>query len=509
MVRVQESQADIDLINFELRESLDQLRLQLDSLRGDLTDSRLVPFSLIADRFATPLQTLNQRYKKSVELVVTGKDTLIDQVVLEQLQTPLTHLFRNAFDHGIEPSEERLALDKSPTAQISLSAAVQGNQLIITVQDDGRGIDSQKVHQRAVQMGLCHTKVSELTRKQILDFLFFPGFSTAAKLTDLSGRGVGLDIVKLQVERLHGLVQIESVLGQGTKFSVTIPLTLSILPLLLCRCQQRTLAIPSINVLEIQSLSELYNSTVPSGITWHNRPVSLFPLIQLLPYRQDNLSSSSPLEQQLGIVLDVNGEPIVVTVDSLLVERELVLKPFDSTIPVPAYITGCTVLGSGEVVPVLSPNHFGELIGHQKQPIATSSQTSISNESQSKSGHGTPAILIVDDSIAVRRMLDRVLTQTGYQVVQCRDGKEALEELNRPGEHFDCVICDIEMPRLDGFGLLKEIRAHTRWHSLPVAILTSRENDRHRRKAMSLGATDYFTKPFSPEKLLRAILDML
>ncbi len=516
MAQVQENRADFELIGSELQETLDHMRQQLDSLRGDLTQSRLVPFSLLTDRFVTPLQTLNQQYQKSVELIVEGQETLIDQVIIEQLQTPLTHLLRNAFDHGIETYEERQALGKSSNAKIKLSAIVQGNQVVIGVADDGRGIDTQKVYQRAVQMGLCSSGTqTKLTREQILEFLFAPGFSTAQTVTTLSGRGVGLDAVKLHVARLRGGVRVETALGQGTRFTIAIPLTLSILPLLLCRCQQRTLAIPSVNILEITDLSEF--SIQAGSIVWHNSTVPLFPLIQLLPYRQPAaiakrmpgglLAPSPKFDSQLGIVLDVNGKPVVVAVDSLLGERELVLKPFDSTVQVPTYIAGCTVLGTGEVVPVLYPNHFGELIA-QASLASHAESASLVAQGQSEV-ELEPTILVVDDSIAVRRMLDRVLSQSGYQVVQCRDGIEALEMLNKTVKHASLIICDIDMPRLDGLGLLKEIRSHPRWHSLPVVMLTSRENNLHRQKAMSLGATTYFTKPFRPAELLKCLSQLL
>jgi chemotaxis protein histidine kinase CheA/ActR/RegA family two-component response regulator len=504
MVRVQETKSDIELIARDFQGGLDRLRQQLDGLRGDLTESRLVPFKFLAQRFVAPLQTLSQRHHKSVELEIANQETLIDQVILEQLQTPLTHLVRNAFDHGIEPPQERLELGKPKTAQITLTSHIQGNQVIITIADNGRGINSKKVLQRAIEMGLHSPDVAEPTKEQILQFLFMPGFSTTTAVTDLSGRGVGLDVVRQQIERLRGTVTVATQVGQGTQFTITIPLTLSILPLLLCRCQQRTLAIPSVNILEIIALAEFCNySPELETIIWHDRSVPIFCLTKILPYtRADSLLGAEQFNQHLGIVLDVGGQPVVVAINSLLGERELVLKPFDATIKVPPYIAGCTVLGTGEVVTVLSPNYFGELID-RAQPLPL---PKVEFKPVVKAG---ATILIVDDSVAVRRLLDQVLNKSGYQVVQCRDGKEAVETLNQPGEVYDLVISDIEMPRMDGFTLLREIRTSKNWHNLPVAMLTSRENDQHRKKAKDLGANAYFTKPFAPEKLLSAIASLL
>lgn len=331
-----------------------------------------------------------------------------------------------------------------------------------------------------------------------------PGFSTADAVTDLSGRGVGLDVVRLQIERLRGNVQVATQLGQGTRFTITIPLTLSILPLLLCRCQQRTLAIPSVNILEIIALAEFCDySSQPETIMWHDRSVPIFCLTKILPYtRADNISAAEQFNQHLGIVLDVGGQLVVFAINSLLGERELVLKPFDATVNVPSYIAGCTVLGTGEVVTVLAPNYLSELID-RKQPLL------VSPPAFKPSYSAKATILIVDDSVAVRKLLDRVLSKSGYQVVQCRDGKEALEALKQPGESYSLVISDIEMPRMDGFTLLREIRAVKNWQNLPIAMLTSRENDQHRQKAKDLGANAYFTKPFASDKLLKAIATLL
>jgi chemotaxis protein histidine kinase CheA/CheY-like chemotaxis protein len=524
MAQVRESRYDVGLIAGELKETLDLLRASLNSLHEDLTESRLVPFGLQADRFKASLLSLNQQYNKQVELLVEGKDTLVEQAVLEQLQAPLTHLFRNAFDHGIELPSERQVLGKPKVGRITLSAAVSGNHAVISIADDGRGIDPQKVYQRAVGMGLIESHNSqgsveslELSQGEILQFLFAPGFSTAARVSDLSGRGVGLDIVRHQIGRLRGEVRVETALGEGTKFTISIPLTQSVLPLLVCRCGQQTLAIPSVNVLEVISLSEA-SHTAAGSVLWRDELVPVFPLLQLLPYKRADIVPATPaLYPPVGIVADVSGEPVVLAADALLLQRELVLKPFDGTVPVPAYVAGCTVLATGEVVPVLSPNHFGKLIvgrgvATQKSEVKNGKSEFIHpagniSDPTSLPSDPTPLILIVDDSIAVRRSLELLLSRAGFAVVQCGDGKEALQELHYSGRRFDLVISDIEMPRMDGFGLLAEIRAHPGTSQLPVVIVTTRESAG--RHACTVGATAYFTKPFAPAQLLDAIVQLL
>jgi type IV pili sensor histidine kinase/response regulator len=489
MGKIQESRIDLDLLAYELETSLDELRLQLNSLRGDLTNSRFVPFRSLTAQFATSLASLNQKYHKSVTLKVEGEDVLIDRLILEQLQTPLTHLFRNAFDHGIESTEQRLSNHKSAHGQITFLASIEGNRVIIGIADDGGGIDLNKVYQKAVAKGLCQTSIDRLSPSQILEFLFAPGFSTADKVTQLSGRGVGLDVVHLAIERLQGSIDIETTLGVGTCFTISIPVSLSIIPLLLCRIQQRTIAIPSIKVLEIISIADLVETT---EIFWRDRLIPLYSLLKILPYTESDYTESSA---PLALVLDVAGVPIAFTIDRLIEEKELVVKPFDNTVKIPNYAIGCTILGTGEVVMVISPNQLSPLLVCNL--IAT-----IAQEHNLAINKQVISILIVDDSIAVRRILDSCLRQSGYQVTQCKDGREALTTLDR-NHNFDLVISDIEMPNLDGFGLLQEIRS--RWQNLPVAMLTSRHNQLHRQRAADLGANAYFHKPFNPNQLLQAI----
>ena len=492
MVRVQENRADIDIIARDFQETLEDLRNFLDTLRTDITNSRLIPFKTYAQRFNIPLQNLNERYHKSVQLVLEGEDTLVDQVILEQLQTPLTHLFRNAFDHGIEPTEERVTVDKSPIATIQFKARLQGNRIRIDISDDGRGISLEKVFEKAKAQGLTKRESpQELTREQILEFLFLPNFSTAKTVSDLSGRGVGLDVVRMQVERLNGTVNIDSTVGQGTTFTLSIPLTLSILPFLLCRAQQQTLAIPASKILAVVSLKEMSDHQT---MIWHQQQLPVYSLLQLLPY-PDPIPPSG--HEPIGLVLNVNETLIIVGIDGLQGERELVVKPFDRTIPVPPYVAGCTVLGTGEVVPVVDPDYWGDLLS------SVQSKTTPPHTAHQKDKD--PIILVIDDSVAVRRNLESLLTKSGYDVISCRDGKEATATLDQPGQEINVVISDIEMPRLDGFGVLQAIRSHSRWHSLPVIMLTSRDHERHRQKAFSLGATDYIGKPFSPQKLLATV----
>ncbi|MCT7951365.1 response regulator [Ancylothrix sp. C2] len=566
VVQIYESRADMDLLASEIQETLDRLHNSLQNLNENLTQSRLVNFGLLTDRFQASLQNLNQQYDKTVELVVKGKDLLIDQALLQQLHTPLTHLFRNAFDHGIETTSQRVEARKPKIAKIFLSAQISANYLTISLEDDGRGIDTEAIYRRAKEINLIapNTPLEQFKDEEILEFLFTPGFSTATTKSDLSGRGFGLDIVRYQIARMRGTFQVETRSGVGTKFTINVPFKLRIVKLLLCRCGSRTLAIPCLNILGIIDLSEKPLPAPPNNslggikpasyVVWNEENIRAYALIDLLPYGRAGGRETSPTHPTVGLVLEVSSEPIIVAVDAILQERELVIKSFDETVPVPAYLAGCTVLGSGEIVPVISPHELNEKItlsqantntafaspypesnsepanlrqeeNHPASPATIEAETQAETlEEREIDGEALrvpycplpaaffpskPAILIADDSIAVRRALDQLLSGAGYQVTQCNDGKAALEELKRSASAFDLVISDLEMPRMNGLELLANLRAHPNTRNLPVAILSSRDSEQCRQRAASCGVTAYFTKPWEPASLLDQIAALL
>ncbi|WAS05733.1 response regulator [Gloeomargaritales cyanobacterium VI4D9] len=490
LLRTQEIRSDLELTLRELGEELTQVRQELDRLYQQITQSRLVPFRNLAQGFLPQLRRLNQQYHKQVELKLTGEDVLVDQVLLERLRTPLTHLINNAFDHGIESPAERTTLGKPTTATIHLRAETQENQVVVTLQDDGRGIDLQRVYQRAVQLGWCTRPWGQMRREEILNFIFRPGFSTAASVSDLSGRGVGLDIVRTQIQQLRGVIQVDTQPGQGTTFTLRLPRGLTLLPLLLCRSRQRTLGIPATGVLDILS--------VPPGtktLTWRGQELPVVSLVECLPYRRP----TSPEPEPVGLVLG-QTQPAVYTVSQLVGERQLILKALDETVPLPPYLAGCTILGTGEVVPVLIPGELAPLVSQTAAPSPPVPATPTDD---------TPWILVAEDSVATRQLLERLLQRSGYQVHSSRDGQEAWEWLSQESRHVKLVISDIEMPRLNGFGLLQRIRTHDHHYAVPVIMLTSRTGDRHRQKALSLGASHYLVKPIVPGELLSVVAELL
>jgi chemotaxis protein histidine kinase CheA len=500
MLQIQETRTDLELVNQEITEDLEQVEKNLATLYTKVTESRLVPFRILAQRFIPQIQTLNRRYQKSVHLEIQGQETLVDQVLLEQLQTPLTHLLNNAFDHGIESSQERQQNHKSETAKIVLEAKVDHNQLIIKIQDDGRGINLEKVYQRAQERGICPSdrEFNQFSSAEIINWIFQPDFSTASQVTDLSGRGIGLDIVRTQVRKLRGNLQVHTQWGQGTTFTIKLPLNLSLMSLLLTQVQNRIIAIPSNSVKETILYPELdWTSSEKSAINWHQKTVSVVSLASLLPCPRSPLVSVQP---KIAIVLETALGELAILVDSLLGEDQLIVKPFDDTIPIPSYLAGCTILGTGEVSPVILPQGLEIKSAVATIPVSAPSPTLTSQ---------TSTILVAEDSVATRRMLEKILSAVGYQVIVCRDGQEALDVLDQHQTRIDLVLSDIEMPRVNGFELLQNIRSHPVWEKIPVVMATSRTGDRHRQQAMDLGATGYLGKPIQPQELLEKVESLL
>ena len=520
LLRVRETRYDIDLSYRDFGEEIQYLRQDLDRLYAELTQSRLVPFKTIASRFLPQLKRLCQRHQKQIELIIEGEDVLIDQVILEQLQTPLNHLLVNAFDHGIEMPEVRRKLGKSETAIITLRASLSGNQVIICLQDDGDGINLNNVYQRAVEKKICPSEIpiSKIPRQEILNFIFQPHFSTRNTVTDMSGRGMGLDIVRSQINRLRGNIQVDTSQGQGTTFTIRLPLGLSLVNLLICTINENSIAIPANDVIDIFSYNEelVQQKHNFSEITWRKKLIPLLYLKQALTYSQPNNESRSG---KVCLVINQGIKPISIVIDSIVEERQLIIKSFDNSVAIPSYLMGCTVLGTGQVIPVLSPDNLQNLLKEsvekyiRQKSKSTNTNTNININTNTNTNNFyrqadrslVKTVLIAEDSIATRNMLEMVLKQLDFEVVSCRDGQEAIDMLTRLQDKITMVISDIEMPRVNGFNLLQTIRTHDRWYAMPVVMLTSRTGDRHRQKAISLGANQYLSKPIVVNELIECL----
>jgi chemotaxis family two-component system sensor histidine kinase/response regulator PixL len=454
---------------------------------------------------------------------------LVDRLALEKLNDPLMHLLRNAFDHGIESPAERLAAGKPETGTIEIHAHHQGNQTIIEIRDDGGGLNPEKILQRALERGLVTPEEApRLTPDQIQNLIFEPNFSTADQVSELSGRGVGLDVVRQQLQALKGNIVVTSRPGRGSTFSLRLPLTLTIAKLLVCLVGQdatalTAIAIPSDSVAEllVPMPDQLKTSGGQRFLYWQNLTIPIYPLHQLLPYqcpvseRQGSkllTAVPQPDDWHLPLVLLRLGDQYyALEVHRLVTEQELVIKPFSSILQAPSYLYGSTILADGTLIPVVNGALLLEWHWHQgNDNLAAVPDLALDGDLGDRPWESsqTATILVVDDSAALRRTLAFTLEKSGYRVLQAKDGQEALKTLGQTND-IKLIICDVEMPNLNGFEFLGQRRRHPDMLQIPVAMLTSRGSDKHRQLAMTLGANAYFTKPYIEQQFLLAVKDLL
>ncbi|MBE9095969.1 hybrid sensor histidine kinase/response regulator, partial [Tychonema sp. LEGE 07203] len=504
---ISQSATKLDILAMKFERSTDQLRRITEQLRSRVMQLRVVSFSRAVDHLPRALRDMCLTYDKDVNLLLLGRDTKIDESLLDALRDPLVHLVRNAFDHGIEMPEVRQAAGKPASGQIEIAARHQGGQTIITVADDGKGIDPEIIRRKVVNKGLAtEEQAQEFSIAELYDFLFWPGFSTAEGVSDLSGRGVGLDVVRTNLRTVRGTVKVDSRLGKGTSFIIKLPLLLSITDALMVKTDRNKIAVPLDAVEEILHIkaSEVHTAGNQPMLWWREEFIRLVRMQDLLEYSVlgPDAPSPDPLTQDHipVLVLASSEGMLAVAVERLIGQQEIVVKPLPPPLSKPRGVLGSTILGDGKVVTILDVD---DLVG---QPSAVNSSIApVSGKlSPVPSLSQSPQILIVDDSYTIRQLLSMMLSRARYRVVQAKDGLDALEKLQN-GLDCSLAIVDIEMPRMDGFELLRSMRSTQRFAKIPVAMLTSRSGEKHRQMAMELGANQYFTKPYSEAQLLEAI----
>ncbi|MBD2016054.1 hybrid sensor histidine kinase/response regulator [Microcoleus sp. FACHB-53] len=530
MVQLEEAVDDVSLFAKQSNRTLEQQRQMLTQLRDELMWARMLPLSEVLNRFPRVLRDLSTKYHKLVSLNLSGMGVLVDKGALEKLYDPLLHLLRNAFDHGIESPEIRRQQGKPEQGKIEIRAYHQGSQTIIEVKDDGKGLDTEGIGRRAIELGLLSAEqLATTSNNHLFELVFEPGFSTAKQVSELSGRGVGLDVVRSQMRSLKGSITVSSLPGVGTTFTLHLPLTLTIAKLLVCLIGSTAIALPSDSVEEIvvPKADQVKTTGEQRFLRWRDQIVPAYRLADILDYAcplpesspsQALVSVPSPADWALPmLVLRQEQQVLALEIDRLVTEQELVIKPFGSAIAPPSFTYGCTILGDGSLIPVIDGTVLlDQLLGHNttatrintgSKPITLSVHENSSN-SQTKTGITTPhapTVLVVDDAAALRRTLALTLERAGCRVLQARDGREALEQLRQRSSPVNLVVCDIEMPNMNGFEFLGQRRQDPQLSKIPVVMLTSRSNDKHRWLAMRLGATAYFTKPYLEQEFLVAI----
>ena len=503
----QETTRDLQTISHELTALLPQLQAALgqqerttSNLHERLLNIRLVPFGSLKNRLLRVVRTASRKQNKMVQCELAGDNVMLDKTILDQLFEPLLHLLRNAVDHGVETVAEREAAGKPAIAQIQITVRQEANQLAITIADDGRGIDPELVRRRAVQKEFhAAAEAAALDDRELYRLLFQPGFSTRDQITEMSGRGMGLDIVKAYVDRLRGHVQVSSAVGQGSQFLIRIPLTLAVSQAMLVMAGQERFAIPLADIVRVVPLApgqlgQNGHRATAVAIDGHEYPlVILAHALQLPPTANPTPPSAAAL------LIHVNGIDHLLVVDRLLRTQEVVIKSLGNHLRRVRGVLGATMLAEGELVLMLNT---AELVAQ------ADAQPFVAPAAPRRLARRQMQVLIVDDSVSVRRMNEQMALNAGWEPVVARDGQAALELVESGQCQPDIALLDIEMPHLDGYGLTQALRALPAYAELPIVIISARSGPQHREKALASGATAFLLKPYR-EHELRALVEEL
>ncbi|MGH8806929.1 MAG: hybrid sensor histidine kinase/response regulator, partial [Noviherbaspirillum sp.] len=432
------------------------------------------------------------------------------------------HLLRNAIVHGIESREERRAAGKNETGELLVEIRQEGNEVVIHFSDDGQGLNLDRIRDKAQRTGLLAND-AEVSDDDVRDLIFHPGFSTAEEITELAGRGVGMDVVRSEAAALGGRVATKSEPGKGTHFTIHLPLTLAVTQVVLLSTGGRTYAVPSVLVEQVQqlktnALAAAYND---GAVVWQGQRVPIHYLSSLLGDH-----AASPVSQHYSplMILKSGNDRVAVHVDEIVGNREVVVKNIGPQLARMIGIAGATVLGSGDIVLILNPVPLAQRAAHDtlRAPRLASADAlpptgavaeiatqdpSMPNVEPVQGLRTQKIVMVVDDSLTVRRVTQRLLTREGYQVVLAKDGVDALEHLQslKP----DVMLVDIEMPRMDGFDLTRNVRDDERTRNIPIIMITSRTAAKHRNYAMELGVNEYLGKPYQEEQLLNLVASFI
>ena len=488
---------------------------QARELQRDLLRTRMVEFEGISERLYAVVRQASKESGKQVTLDITGGSIEMDRGVLDRMTPAFEHLLRNAIVHGIETGAQRTALGKPAAGRITIDLKHEGNDVSVQVRDDGRGLDMNAIRAKAVAAGLLQEE-EFLSEEDAAGMIFRPGFSTAQQVTELAGRGIGMDVVRAEVQALGGRIETSAGVGQGTAFTLVLPLTTAVTQVLMLRVGELCIGVPA-NVVEIvrrtpsQEVEQCYSS---ASFTLGEESLPFYWLGALL---QSSRASAEPVgKSRPVVVLRSAAQRIAVHVDEVLGNQEVVVKNLGPQLSRLPGLAGMSVLASGAVVLIYNPVALSTVYGDQlRQAAQAEPQASIASAGAGQASGGqlpaaaavqqVPLVLVVDDSITVRRVTQRLLQREGYRVAMAADGLQALERLQE--ERPAVVLSDIEMPRMDGFDLVRNIRADEALADLPVIMITSRIASKHREHAAELGVNHYLGKPYSEEELLSLVRD--
>lgn len=483
----------------------ENLLLQLSRTQTELQDglmnSRMVPFSRLTPRLQRIVRQISAELGKNVELSVINADDEMDRTILERITSPLEHMLRNAMDHGIELPDERAAMGKSRTGHIVLEVVREGSEVLIHLTDDGAGINVDAVRKKAISQGLIDANDTTLTDLDIMQYIFNAGLSTTSVVTQISGRGVGMDVVRSEIRQLGGSVSVDSVRGQGSKFTMRVPLTVAVSDALVVRAADRHYGIPLVQIERVTQVSpkELlaYYQSNQSTFVIDNQEYRLRYLNEILSGHNFSELMNASTSLPVIIVKNQAGQNLALQVDEIIGSRiEVVVKPLGRQLSHVAGISAATIMGDGSVMLILD---LMALIRNARARVAAQIEAPKENR--------RPVVLVVDDSVTVRKVTSRFLERQGFEAVVAKDGVDAIEILQELNP--DLMLLDIEMPRMDGFEVTTQVRHNQRLKDLPIIMITSRTGEKHRERAFEIGVSDYMGKPFQENELLERITALL
>ncbi|WP_104639201.1 hybrid sensor histidine kinase/response regulator [Helicobacter bizzozeronii] len=487
-------------------EELNQVVSSISAVTTDLQlavmKTRMQPIGKVFNKFPRMVRDLSRELGKSIELVIDGEETELDKSIVEEIGDPLIHIIRNSCDHGIEKPEDRKMLGKPEMGRVELSAYNEGNHIVIKITDDGTGLDPEKLKEKAIEKGvITEREASTMTDKEALNIIFKPGFSTAKTLSNVSGRGVGMDVVKTNIEKLNGIIELESEVGVRTTQKLKIPLTLAIIQALLVGVQEEYYAIPLSSVLETVRISqdEIYSVDGKSVLRLRDEVLSLVRLADI--FKVDAILEGS--KEVYVVIIGLADQKIGVIVDYLIGQEEVVIKSLGYYLKSTKGIAGATVRGDGKITLIVDVGTMMEMAKNVKVNV-----NSLIDEAQNSNIKNNPSdyiVLAIDDSSTDRAMMRKSLKPLGVTVIEASNGVEGLEMVKNADKVPDAVLVDIEMPRMDGYAFASEVRKYNKFKNLPLIAVTSRVTKTDRIRGVESGMTEYITKPYSPEYLANVV----
>lgn len=487
-------------------EELNQVVASISSVTTDVQlavmKTRMQPVGKVFNKFPRMVRDLSRELNKSIDLIITGEETELDKSIVEEIGDPLVHIIRNSCDHGVETPEVRAAAGKPETGTVNLKAYNEGNHIVIEINDDGKGLDAEMLKQKAIEKGLISEREADtMSDKEAFGLIFKPGFSTAAAITNVSGRGVGMDVVKTNIEKLNGIIDIESEKGVGTTQKLKIPLTLAIIQALLVAVQEEYYAIPLASVIETVRVSQDEIYTVDGKSVLRLRD-EVLPIVRLADiFKVDSVLEGSG--DVYVVVIGLAEQKMGVVVDYLVGQEEVVIKSLGYYLKGTEGIAGATVRGDGKITMIVDVAAMMEMAKEVKVNITKTAEENTA--AKAKHSPSDYVVLAIDDSNTDRAIMKKCLKQLGVTVLEASNGLDGLDIVKNGDKQLDAVLVDIEMPKMDGYTFASEVRKYNKFKNLPLIAVTSRNSKTDRMRGVESGMTEYITKPYTPEYLVNVV----